>query len=75
MSEALETQAKIESEMVELKEFLNNIETARPFEQISVDDLEKASPDSDKVIATMVKRGQFRIPGYFEQFGEFKIGF
>ena len=75
MAEALETQSKIESEMVDLKEFLHNIETARPFEQITVDDLEKACPGADKVIATMVKRGQFRVPGYFEQFGEFKIGF
>jgi F-type H+-transporting ATPase subunit d len=40
-----------------------------------VDDVVNAYPEIDNTVATMAKRGQWRVPGYYERFGEFCIGF
>eukprot|EP00842_Homolaphlyctis_polyrhiza_P003864 jgi/Hompol1/4479/HPOL_003674-RA len=72
---AQKTATKIKAELVELNELLTNIETARPLEQLTVDDVAKAFPDIDKTVEKMALRGQWKVPGYYEKFGEFIVGF
>ncbi|KAL2912006.1 ATP synthase d subunit [Polyrhizophydium stewartii] len=69
------TVSKISTELVELQDMIKNIDTARPLEQLTVDDVAKAYPQLDATVEKMVKRGQWRIPGYYEKFGEFVVGF
>ncbi|KAJ3027609.1 UNVERIFIED_CONTAM: ATP synthase d subunit [Siphonaria sp. JEL0065] len=69
------TEAKINQELVELKDLLVNIETARPVDQLTIDDVVKAVPEIDATVEKMIKRGQWRVPGYYEKFGEFNVGF
>ncbi|KAI8617513.1 hypothetical protein BC830DRAFT_1062371 [Chytriomyces sp. MP71] len=67
------TERRINQEMVELKELLVNIETARPVDQLTVDDVVKAVPEIDSIVEKMVKRGQWRLPGYYEKFVTFVL--
>ncbi|KAJ3247157.1 ATP synthase d subunit [Chytriomyces hyalinus] len=69
------TERRINQELVELKDLLVHIETARPVDQLTVDDVVKAVPEIDGIVEKMAKRGQWRLPGYYEKFGEFKVGF
>ncbi|KAI9096132.1 hypothetical protein DFS34DRAFT_154890 [Phlyctochytrium arcticum] len=75
VSAAERTQKKVAVEVKELQELLHNIETARPVDQLTVDDVAKAYPELDATVAKMAKRGQWRVPGYYERFGEFVVGF
>jgi F-type H+-transporting ATPase subunit d len=72
---AKETSAAVEKELTELKQLVVDIESARPVDQLTVDDVSKAIPDLDAKVERMVKRGQWNPPKYYETFGEFKIGF
>lgn len=56
--------------MVDLKEMLTNIETARPLEHLNVDDVAKILPEIDQRTAELAHRGQWIVPGYYEKFGE-----
>ncbi|KAJ3130889.1 ATP synthase d subunit [Physocladia obscura] len=69
------TEARINQELAELKDLLVNIETARPIDQLTVDDVVQAVPEIDAVVEKMAKRNQWRVPGYYEKFGEFRVGF
>ncbi|KAI8854178.1 hypothetical protein BC829DRAFT_424533 [Chytridium lagenaria] len=73
--EAKATQKKVNVELLELNELLTNIETARPVDQLTVDDVAKAYPELDAIVEKMIKRGQWTVPGYYERFGEFQVGF
>ncbi|KAJ3218792.1 ATP synthase d subunit [Dinochytrium kinnereticum] len=72
---AQKTQEKVNVELLELNELLTNIETARPVDQLTVDDVARAYPELDKTVEKMIKRGQWTVPGYYERFGEFQVGF
>ncbi|KAJ3020182.1 ATP synthase d subunit [Thoreauomyces humboldtii] len=72
---AQKTAQKVNIEVDELKSLLTNIETARPVDQLTVEDVAKAYPDLDKTVEKMVKRGQWKVPGYYERFGDFIVGF
>ncbi|TPX31533.1 hypothetical protein SmJEL517_g05151 [Synchytrium microbalum] len=72
---AQNTVQKVTVELDELNDLLTNIETARPVEQLTVEDVAKAMPDLDATVEKMAKRGQWRVPGYYEKFGEFQVGF
>ena len=72
---AKETSAAVAKELKDLKQLLVDIESARPIDQLTVDDVAKSIPDLDAKVEKMVKRGQWTPPGYYEKFGEFKIGF
>ncbi|KAI9203896.1 uncharacterized protein BJ171DRAFT_508605 [Polychytrium aggregatum] len=74
VADAQKTAAKINAELVELKQLLTHIETARPVDQLTVDDVAQALPELDQTVAKMVKRGQWTIPGYYERYGEFVVG-
>lgn len=63
--ENAQTTAKtIDTELSDLQETLQNIEQARPFEDLTVEDVMKARPDIQKNVETMVKKGRWVIPGY-----------
>ncbi len=75
MAAAKVTASKIDAELQELSQLLQNIETARPVDQLTVDDVANALPEVDINTAKLAKRGQWIVPGYYEKFGEFKVGF
>lgn len=60
---------KIETELKDLKATLKNIEDARPFEQLTVDDVIAARPEIRETVEAMVKQGKWTTPQYTEKFG------
>ncbi|TPX38592.1 hypothetical protein SeMB42_g06646 [Synchytrium endobioticum] len=75
VAQAEKTVQSLHGELNELNDLLTNIETARPVEQLTVQDVIKAMPELDATVEKMAKRGQWRVPGYYEKFGEFQVGF
>lgn len=67
--QAKATEQKIATELKDLKATLENIESARPFEQLTVDDVLAAKPEIRKTVEEMVKKGKWSTPGYEEKFG------
>ncbi|KAK4684876.1 F-type H+-transporting ATPase subunit d, partial [Tremellales sp. Uapishka_1] len=70
---AKETLTKISAEESSLNETLSNIQSARPFEDLTVAEVAKARPEIEKAVETMVKKGKWSVPGYREKFGEFSL--
>ncbi|PWN90734.1 hypothetical protein FA10DRAFT_229223 [Acaromyces ingoldii] len=60
---------KIEAELKDLKATLKNIEDARPFDQLTVDDVVAARPEIRETVEAMMKQGKFSTPQYTEKFG------
>ncbi|KAF5388177.1 hypothetical protein D9615_000076 [Tricholomella constricta] len=73
VAKAKETEAKIDIELKELQVTLANIEDARPFDQLTVEDVGKAHPRLIEVVETMVKKGKWTVPGYKEKFGDLNL--
>ncbi|KAJ3038884.1 ATP synthase d subunit [Rhizophlyctis rosea] len=71
------TRAKVAGELNELKTLQKNINEARPFYDYTTDEIAAAFPNNeiDKTVEKMAKRGQWVVPGYYEKFGEFIVGF
>ncbi|KAG5360488.1 ATP synthase subunit d [Yarrowia sp. B02] len=69
LEDAKATEGKVNQEIGDLQKTLENIESARPFDQLSVDDVFKARPDLEKKVEEMVKKGRWSIPGYNDKFG------
>ena len=69
VKQAEESSVKIEAELKDLKATLDNIESARPFEQLSTRDIIRARPEIGVTVAEMVKKGKWTLPGYEEKFG------
>ncbi|KAH8830568.1 hypothetical protein DL96DRAFT_1593467 [Flagelloscypha sp. PMI_526] len=70
---ASETETKIDAEIAQLKETLANIEDARPFDELTTDDVAKAHPRLEQVVESMVKQGKWNVPGYNEKFGNLSV--
>lgn len=70
---AKETESLVLAELTELEKTLDNIESARPFDQLTVDDVVKARPDVEDKVTDMVSKGRFEVPGYKEKFGDLVI--
>ncbi|KAI1433254.1 hypothetical protein GGR50DRAFT_688407 [Xylaria sp. CBS 124048] len=64
------TKKEVEKELQNLNATLTNIETARPFDELSVEDVVKAEPSIDEKTATLVSKGRWAVPGYKEKFGD-----
>ncbi|CRK22880.1 hypothetical protein BN1723_012812 [Verticillium longisporum] len=62
------TKEKVGLELKDLEKTLSNIETARPFEDITVDDFNKAVPEVEKKTAELVAKGRWSVPGYKVRF-------
>ena len=69
VKQAEESSVKIEAELKDLKATLDNIESARPFEQLSTTDIIRARPEIGETVAEIVKKGKWTLPGYEEKFG------
>lgn len=72
---AKKTAAIVKTELTDLKKLLKDIETARPVDQLTVDDVATAFPQLDETVANMVKRHQWDTPHFREKFGELQLGF
>jgi len=73
VAKAEETEAKIDIELKELQATLANIEDARPFDQLTSEDVARAHPRIAEAVATMVKKGKWTVPGYKEKFGDLNL--
>ncbi|KAL8933393.1 MAG: hypothetical protein Q9216_006388 [Gyalolechia sp. 2 TL-2023] len=70
---AEETKGKVDIEVGELEKTLKNIETARPFEDLTVDEVAAAQPEIDKRTEQLVSKGRWQVPGYKEKFGDLSV--
>ncbi|ODV97690.1 hypothetical protein PACTADRAFT_47559 [Pachysolen tannophilus NRRL Y-2460] len=70
---ATATESVVLKELEELEKTLSNIESARPFEQLTVQDVVKARPDINDKVTDMVTKGRWEVPGYKEKFGDLTI--
>ncbi|SCW00857.1 LAFE_0C13542g1_1 [Lachancea fermentati] len=73
LDNAKETEKVVAQELKDLKATLKNIESARPFDELTVDELSKARPDIDAKVEEMVKKGRWEVPGYKEKFGDLTV--
>lgn len=67
------TESLVLAELSELEKTLDNIESARAFDQLTVEDVVKARPDIEEKVQDMVSKGRFEVPGYKEKFGDLVI--
>ncbi|KAL1990961.1 hypothetical protein VTN49DRAFT_5465 [Thermomyces lanuginosus] len=70
---AEETKGRVEAELANLRKTLENIETARPFEDLTVDEVAAAQPEIDEKTAQLVSKGKWMPPGYKERFGDLSV--
>ncbi|KAK3069960.1 ATP synthase d subunit, partial [Teratosphaeriaceae sp. CCFEE 6253] len=68
-----ETKGKVDAELQDLEKTLKNIETARPFEDLTVDEVVAARPDIDERVSQLVSKGRWQVPGYKEKFGDLAL--
>ncbi|KAJ3483715.1 hypothetical protein NLI96_g6132 [Meripilus lineatus] len=73
VAKAQETSEKIDVELKDLQATLANIEEARPFEDLTVDDVGAAHPRIQEAVETMLKKGKWTVPGYKEKFGDLSL--
>ncbi|KAJ5980205.1 ATP synthase subunit d [Penicillium waksmanii] len=59
---AEQTKGKIDSELINLQKTLDNIETARPFEDLTVDEVAAAQPEIDEKTSSLVSKGKWMPP-------------
>jgi len=70
---AEETKGRVDMELKDLEKTLKNIEEARPFDELTVDELVAARPDIDEKTAKLVSKGRWSVPGYKEKFGDLSL--
>ncbi|KAI1100977.1 ATP synthase subunit D [Jackrogersella minutella] len=64
------TKDKVDLELKDLHKTLENIETARPFDELTVDEVAAAEPSIDEKTTQLVSKGRWTVPGYKEKFGD-----
>ncbi|KAK2075269.1 hypothetical protein P8C59_009410 [Phyllachora maydis] len=67
------TKEKVDLELKDLNKTLKNIEEARPFDELTVDDVAAAEPSIDEKTAQLVSKGRWSVPGYKEKFGDLSV--
>ncbi|KAL3422280.1 ATP synthase [Phlyctema vagabunda] len=70
---AEETKGRVDLELKDLQKTLENIETARPFEDLTVDEVAAARPEIDEKTSQLVSKGRWMVPGYKEKFGDLSL--
>ncbi|KAG9575359.1 hypothetical protein KCU77_g12023, partial [Aureobasidium melanogenum] len=70
---AEQTKSNVDVELKDLQKTLKNIEEARPFEDLTVDEVAAAQPEIDQRTEQLVKKGRWMVPGYKEKFGDLSI--
>ncbi|OBZ71814.1 ATP synthase subunit d, mitochondrial [Grifola frondosa] len=73
VAKAKETTDKIDVELKELQATLANIEDARPFEDLTVEEVGEAHPRIVEAVENMIKKGKWTVPGYKEKFGDLSL--
>lgn len=73
LENASATESVVAQELADLQKTLTNIDSARPFDELTVDDVVKARPDIDEKVETLVKKGIWSAPGYKEKFGDLTV--
>ncbi|KAH9059294.1 ATP synthase d subunit [Lactarius vividus] len=73
VAKAKETEAKVDVELKDLQATLSNIQDARPFEDLTVDEVGQAHPRILETVENMVKKGKWTVPGYKEKFGDLSL--
>ncbi|KIJ56584.1 hypothetical protein M422DRAFT_149811 [Sphaerobolus stellatus SS14] len=73
VAKAQETAKRIDEELGELQATLKNIEDARPFDDLTLEDIGEAHPHIVQAVDTMVKKGKWTVPGYSEKFGNLSM--
>lgn len=73
LENATATESVVSKELQELAETLKNIESARPFNELTVDEVVKARADIDDKVNEVVKKGRWDVPGYHEKFGDLVV--
>ncbi|KAI9765627.1 MAG: ATP synthase d subunit [Geoglossum umbratile] len=67
------TKGRVDEEVRDLEETLRNIEGARPFEDLTVDEVVAARPDIEERTKQLVSKGRWSVPGYKEKFGDLSV--
>ncbi|AET38878.1 F1F0 ATP synthase subunit d Ecym_3391 [Eremothecium cymbalariae DBVPG len=73
LKNAEETELVVAQELKDLQETLKNIESARPFDELTVSELAQVKPEIDAKVEEMVKKGRWDVPGYKEKFGDLTV--
>ncbi|KAF8743851.1 hypothetical protein AX14_000252 [Amanita brunnescens Koide BX004] len=73
VASAKETEQKIDAELQILQRTLADIEEARPFDQLTTEEVGKAHPRIIEAVDTMLKKGKWTVPGYKEKFGDLNL--
>ena len=69
MKNAETTKDKVEVELRSLEKALGDIEGARGWDEVTVDEVAKAAPEIDEYTERMVKKGRWMPPGYLVRCG------
>ncbi|KAG5959810.1 ATP synthase d subunit [Claviceps cyperi] len=70
---AEETKKAVDLELKDLAITLKNIEEARPFEDLTVDDVAQADESIDEKTKQLISKGRWQVPGYKEKFGDLSV--
>ncbi|KAK9475026.1 uncharacterized protein V1510DRAFT_400693 [Dipodascopsis tothii] len=73
LSNAKLTEEKVLAELVDLEKTLDNIQSARSFDELTLDDVSAARPDIEAKVSEMVVKGRWNVPGYAEKFGSLAV--
>ncbi|KAF9158236.1 ATP synthase d subunit [Mortierella sp. AD011] len=69
LERAKSTATKVESELADLQATLKNIETSRPIEELTVDDVLKSRPEIAEKVGALLAKGKWGTKGYNDKFG------
>ncbi|KAG0239187.1 ATP synthase d subunit [Actinomortierella wolfii] len=69
LDRAKQTATKVESELADLEATLKNIETSRPIEDLTVDDVLKSRPEILEKVDAMLSKNKWDTKGYNDKFG------
>ncbi|KAG8631622.1 hypothetical protein KVT40_000762 [Elsinoe batatas] len=70
---AEETKGLVENELKDLEKTLENIQGAREFEELTVEEVVAARPDIDDKVSQLVSKGRWDVPGYKNKFGDLSV--
>ncbi|GAM82874.1 hypothetical protein ANO11243_008600 [Dothideomycetidae sp. 11243] len=70
---AEETKTLVDQQLKDLDKTLANIEGARNFEELTVDDVVAARPDIDEKVSQLVQKGKWDVPGYKNKYGDLSM--
>ncbi|KAN0118207.1 hypothetical protein V8E52_005468 [Russula decolorans] len=73
IAKAKETEAQIDVKLKDLQATLSIIQDARPFEDLTVEEVGQSHPRILETVENMVKKGKWTVPGYKKKFGDLSL--